>query len=129
MTDEKSILEAAEAHFENLANRPDTVWPNQSHSAAVPRLEFTQGPITPGKVAPDGSALTAFIVQATVVTASGSRSATLRGLGAQVAGHFKAGTKISDAIVTERPQMAAPYLDDDEWRLPITITLRARLAA
>lgn len=127
--DEKTILEAAELHFEALADRPDTIWPNQGNDGALPRLEFDQGPIIPADPAADSSSLTTFLLQATVVTETGSRSAENRDLAQQVVDHFRAGTEIGGAIVTKRPSRAAPYPDDNDWRQPITITLRARLAA
>lgn len=129
MTDEVTIIAAAEAHFEALASRPDTIWPNQNGEGNLPRLEFDQGPVNGRPFSLKGVTQTSFLFQVVVVSESGSRSAENRALAQQVIDHFKVGTKISTATVRKRPELGAPYPGQNEWRQPITISLRAHLAA
>lgn len=128
MTDEATIINAAEEHFIALSDRPYTVWPNQKVEASTPRVEFSEGPVSNEPFALDGMARANFLFQVTVITEGGGRTKETRALTQSIIDHFKVGTDLAGAKVSKRPVKGAPYSDDSEWRQPITISVRGYLA-
>ena len=129
MSNEATIIQAAKDHFEAMGARPTTVWANQAAEAALPRVEFEHGPIAQETHSLAGDSLADFMFQITVVTKIGTSSGENDQIVQSVVDHFAVGSRISTATVHLRPAVGAPFLDGGEWRVPITVRMKAVLSA
>ena len=129
MSDEATIIQAAKDHFEGLGDRPSTVWANQAAKSDTPRVEFDHGPVAQSTATLAGHSRADFLFQISVVTEAGTSSGPSDKIVQSVIDHFSIGTRISNATVHLRPTIGAPFQDGSEWRVPVTVRMKAMLSA
>lgn len=110
----KAVLEAA-PEFENIA------WPNGLAESNTPRLEVEFSISSVGEPKTDYSTRVRGFAQITVVGAANEFTNETQAIAAQVVSYFKLNAVIGPARIYRRPTVPQGYLDNEEWRVPITI--------
>jgi len=124
---ETAITEAFMAHLAAMAGLPAVAWPNGAQVPTTPRLEMQTGPAGPRSLTLAGASDTDLMYQVTVVTKAGEFTTASNALIEAVVSHFAFGQPVGAAKVRKRPDIGPAIQDGIEYRVPITIRLRAFL--
>lgn len=116
----------------SASNPPEKVIPpNSVHKGTkyvLPRYEFHEGPGVSINADLEGNSDTNVMFQIDVVVGSGLYSSKAHEMRDRIINLFRAGRRLAGSTITERPSYANPFSDGSEYRIPITISLRASIA-
>lgn len=130
MSDEATMIAAARERIGQMTVDAGTVfrWPNEAETAATPRYEIQIGPVATRPVTLSGTNEATFLLQITAVTKSNQGTGQADRMAQRIIDRFPSGLAVdAGSWVARRPDRGAAIQDDAEYRVPVTVTIRALL--
>lgn len=130
MSDESTIMAAARERLGQMTTDAGTVfvWPNEAGTTARPRFEVQLGPITTRPVTVSGTNEATFLLQITAVVDANTGTMQADRMAQRIIDRFPSGLAVdAGSWVARRPDRGAGIQEDAEYRVPVTVTIRALL--
>jgi hypothetical protein len=130
MSDVTSIVAAARERLGQMAVDAGTVfvWPNETAPNSRPYLVFEPGPVNSQIVTLSRTAEVTILIQVTVAVDANTGTGQADRMVQRIIDRFPSGLAVDDGSWVDKPPVIGPSIQDDaEYRVPVTVTIRALL--